>query len=120
MIEVSTIAVEKLKETLLEQGSESAALRVIAVPEEQGGVQYMLSVEKESQEDDTELQVDGLKLVMDSTSQPFLEDATIDFVEDLTRTGFVISNPKFQQGCACGGNCGCGGGDGGGGGCGGH
>ena len=65
--------------------------------------------------------MDGVKLVMDSDSAPFLEEATIDYVEDLTRVGFVINNPMFATGgCGCGGGgggcgsggggCGCGGG----------
>ena len=63
---------------------------------------------------------------MDSDSAPFLEEATIDYVENLGgRVGFVINNPMFASGGGCGsGECGCGGGGGGcgcgGGGCGGH
>ncbi len=114
MLEVTPIAEERLKEVLKEQNDKEAWLRVIAVPAGEGA-QYMLTLEKETQEDDTELKLDGLRFLMDSDSLPFLEDATIDFVEDLTRTGFVISNPNFASGgcgsggCACGGQgCGCG------------
>ena len=112
-MEVTTLALGKLKETMEEQGEEGS-LRVIAMPAETGGVQYMLTMEKESQPDDTVLQLEGLNFLMDSDSAPFLEEATIDYVENLGgRVGFVINNPMF----ATGGGCGCGGG--GGGGCGG-
>ena len=133
-MEVTTLALEKLKETMEEQGEEGS-LRVIAMPAETGGVQYMLTMEKESQPDDTVLELDGLNFLMDSDSAPFLEEATIDYVENLGgRVGFVINNPMFATGgcgggggggCGCGGGgggCGCGGGGGGcgggGGGCG--
>ena len=108
-MEVTTLALEKLKETMEEQGEEGS-LRVIAMPAETGGVQYMLTMEKESQPDDTVLQLDGLKFLMDSDSAPFLEEATIDFVENLGgRVGFVINNPMFATGGGCGnGGCGCG------------
>ena len=117
-MEVTTLALEKLKETMEEQG-EQGSLRVIAMPAETGGVQYMLTMEKESQPDDTVLELDGLNFLMDSDSAPFLEEATIDYVENLGgRVGFVINNPMFATGgCGGGGGCGCGGG--GGGGCGG-
>ena len=122
MLEVSQFAIEKLKEAMAESGDGASSLRVIAMPAETGGLQYMLTVEKESQPDDTVLAVDGLSFLMDSDSAPFLEDATIDYVEQFGgRVGFVINNPAFASGCGCGsggGGCGCGDSHGGGGGCG--
>jgi iron-sulfur cluster assembly accessory protein len=117
-MEITTLAVEKLKEAMVEQGEQEGSLRVIAMPAETGGLQYMLTMEKERQPDDTELKVDGLNFLMDSDSAPFLEEATIDYVENLGgRVGFVINNPMFAGGGCGGGGCGCGdGGDGGGGG----
>ncbi len=119
-MEVTTLAVEKLREALEEEGEADGSLRVIAMPAESGGLQYMLTMEKGTQPDDTVFTVDGLRFLMDSDSAPFLEEATIDFVENLGgRVGFVINNPMFATaGCGCGGGgggCGCGGG-----GCGGH
>ena len=110
MLEVTSPALEKLKEVIEEQGEDNAGLRVIAVPGEHGGVQYMLTMEKEVQEDDTVLDLDGMRFLMDSDSAPFLDEATIDYVEELTRVGFVINNPMFAAaGCACGNSsCGCG------------
>ena len=117
------MAIEKLKEVMVEQG-EDGSLRVIAMPAEAGGLQYMLTMEKESQPEDTVLDVEGVKFLMDTDSAPFLEEATIDYVENFGgQVGFVINNPMFASAGGCGsGGCGCGngGGDGngGGGGCG--
>ena len=119
-------AATKLKDVLAEQGDTESSLRIVAIPGNNGGLQYMLSMEKDVQEDDTILDHTGLKVLVDSFSAPFLDEATIDYVEEITHTGFVISNPKFSAagGCACGGGgCGSGGACGGGGGacaCGGH
>ena len=126
-MEVTTLAIEKLKEVMEEQGETESSLRVIAMPAESGGVQYMLTMEKETQDDDTVLTLDGVNLLMDADSVPFLEAATIDFVENFGgQVGFVINNPMFASagggGCGSGG-CGCGDGGGcgcGSGGCGGH
>ncbi len=122
-MEITTLAVEKLKGVMEEQGEETGSLRVIAMPAETGGVQYMLTMEKESQADDTVLIVDGVNFLMDSDSAPFLEEATIDYVENLGgQVGFVINNPMFASagGCGCGsGGCGSGGCGCGNGGCGG-
>ena len=115
MLEITSPALEKIKEVLGEQGDRDSALRVIAVPAEHGGIQYMMTMEKEVQKEDTIMDMDGVRFVMDSDSEPFLEEATIDYVDELTRVGFVINNPNFSSG-GCGAGCGCG--NGGGGGCG--
>ena len=119
-MEVTTLAIEKLREVMGEQGEQEGSLRVIAIPAETGGLQYMLTLENESQADDTVLSMDGVKFLMDSDSAPFLEEATIDYVENFGgQVGFVINNPMFASGGGCGSGCGCGaGGGGGGGGCG--
>ena len=126
-MEITELAIEKLKEVMEDQGEGESSLRVIAMPAESGGVQYMLTMENESQADDTELNVSGVRFLMDSDSAPFLEEATIDFVENLGgQVGFVINNPMFASAGGCGSGCGCGSGGGGcgcgsgGGGCGGH
>jgi len=122
-MEVTTLAIEKLKEVMEEQGETNGSL----IPAEAGGLQYMLTMENESQSDDTVMSMEGVKFLMDSDSAPFLEEATIDYVENLGgQVGFVINNPMFSsaggcgEGCGCGsgGGGGCGGGGGGGGGCG--
>ena len=124
MLQVTSPALEKIKEVLAEQGEDGSALRVIAVPAGHGGVQYMMTMESEVQKDDTTVDMDGVRFLMDSDSEPFLEGATIDYIEDLTRVGFVINNPMFASAGGCGSGCGCGAGSGGcgcgGGGCGGH
>ena len=118
LMEITTLAIEKLREVLDEQGEQDGSLRVIAMPAEAGGLQYMLTMEKETQTDDTVLDVEGVKFLMDSDSMPFLEEATIDYVENFGgQVGFVINNPMFATAGGCGsGSCGCG--SGGGGGCG--
>ena len=130
-MEVTTLAIEKLKEVMEEQGETNGSLRVVAIPAETGGLQYMLTMENETQADDTVMAKEGVNFLMDSDSAPFLEEATIDYVENLGgQVGCVINNPMFSSagGCGGGGSCGSGGGGGcggggcgcGGGGCGGH
>ena len=122
MLCVTAQAVEKAKNALAEEGHQDAALRVIVVPSGPGA-QYMLSLESEPSEDDVVLNYDGLRVLVDSDSASLLEDAEIDYVEGLMRSGFVINNPNLPAmagggGCGSAGGCGCGNGGGGGGGCG--
>ena len=122
-MQVTDLAIEKLRDVMVEQGETESSLRVIAMPADHGGVQYMLTMEKETQPDDTVFSLEGVNFLMDSDSAPFLEEATIDYVENFGgQVGFVINNPMFSGGGCGSGGCGCGGGGGGcgGGGCGGH
>ncbi len=123
-MEVTSLAIEKLKEVMKQEQESTSSLRVIAMPSGQG-LQYMLTMEKETQPDDTVLNLEGLSFLVDSDSAPFLEEATIDYVEEFGgQVGFVINNPMFSGGGCGSGGCGCGGGGcgcgSGGGGCGGH
>ena len=124
LIEITPLAAERIESVLKEQDEEGSLLRVMVVPGSNGGVQYMLGVEKEAGEDDIIIEAQNIQVLVDAESAPLVEGAEIDYVDGLMRSGFVISNPNVQAGgggCACGGG-GCGGGDGGaegGGGCGG-
>ena len=130
IIEVTSLAAEKLQDVMKEQGSEDGKmLRVMVMPGPNGGIQYMLGLEKEAKEDDFIVETETIQVLVDSESVPLVEGSQIDYVEGLMRSGFVISNPNLHNGggCACGGGgcgggggeCGCGGGGGGECGCGG-
>lgn len=123
LLEVSELAAQKFQDILEEEGDGDGLLRVMVMPGPQGGIQYMLSVEAEAAENDFVIDTHEIQVLVDADSAPLLDGSTIDYMEGLMRSGFVISNPNFQGagGCGCGGGgCGCGGGGGGGGcGCGG-
>ena len=116
LLEVTSLAAEKLEEVLNDQKEGGSLLRVMVTPGPHGGLQYMLGAEKEPGEHDFVIDTDTIKILVDAESAPLVEGAQIDYVEGLMRSGFVISNPNFQGGgggCACGGGgggCGCGGG----------
>ena len=108
-------ATTKLLEVLKEQDAEGQYLRIAVATDEHGGIEYVFGLEETPSKSDTV--VEGVvKALVDDESAPMLEGSSIDYVEGFERSGFVISNPNFSSGCACGGG-GCGGG--GGGGCGG-
>ena len=85
---VTPMAIEKLKEVMTDEDEAGSALRVVAMPAGHG-LQYMLTMEKEHQPDDTVLRMDGMEFLMDSDSAPFLEEATIDYVEEFGGPGRV-------------------------------
>ena len=129
VLEFTDAATSKLLEVLDEQDAKDQYLRVAVITAPHGGIDYQFGLEEAPQ--DSDKVVDGaIKVLIDDESAPLLEGSSIDYVEGFERSGFVISNPNFASGCACGGGgCGgasdsaggCGGGGGGGGcACGGH
>ncbi len=113
ILSVTDLAIEKLKDVLKEEGQPTGALRVMVMPGAEGSMQYMLTLEQGPAEEDTVITSNGVTIVVDQDSVPFLEGAEIDYVEGLMRSGFTIRNPNAVSagGCACGngGVCGCGG-----------
>ncbi len=116
LIEVTDLAARKLGEVLSEHDKPGNMLRVMVMPGPGGGLQYMLGVEEAARDDDIVIETDSVSMLVDADSAPLIDGASIDYVEGLMRSGFVISNPNAPvAGCACGGGgCGCGGGDAGG------
>lgn len=80
---------------------EEKALRVAVEGGGCSGFQYDISLD-EAAADDVVLAGDGGAVVIDPVSLPFLENATIDFTEELIGARFVIDNPNATSACGCG------------------
>lgn len=78
------------------------ALRVFVSGGGCSGMQYGMAFEAGPQEHDHLIEMDGVRLIVDSTSLIYLEGATIDFVDSLMGGGFRIDNPKAVSSCGCG------------------
>ncbi|GAA6202227.1 MAG: iron-sulfur cluster assembly accessory protein [Antarcticimicrobium sp.] len=77
------------------------ALRVAVEGGGCSGFQYDIALDDPA-EDDLVLEGKGQKVVVDTVSLPFLENATIDFTEELIGARFVIENPNATSSCGCG------------------
>ena len=103
-------ALDKLVEVMAEQDASDSYLRISASATPQGGVEYAFGLEDEVGDDDTSIEGGSVKALVDEGSISLISGSSIDYVEGFQRSGFVISNPNFAGGCACGGGgCGCGG-----------
>ncbi len=51
---------------------------------------------------DEVLEQNGIPVVVDKRSLMYLENATVDFHDDLNRRGFSITNPNAKSTCGCG------------------
>ena len=92
---------ERAFERLNEIGAAPKALRVAVEGGGCSGFQYDISLD-EPAADDLVIEGAGQKVVIDSVSLPFLENATIDFADELIGARFVIDNPNATSSCGCG------------------
>ena len=102
MISMTPAAADQLKEFLVEQGTPDHALRVFVAPGGCSGLQYGMTIDEAADEGDEVLEADGVRVLVDSFSAMYLEDAEIDYVNSLMGGGFTVSNPGAVASCACG------------------
>ncbi|CAH8330301.1 unnamed protein product [Eruca vesicaria subsp. sativa] len=66
------------------------------------GFQYVFELDHTTNPDDRVFEKNGVKLVVDNVSYDFVKGATIDYVEELIRSAFVVAeNPAALSGCSC-------------------
>ncbi|MGR3614689.1 MAG: HesB/IscA family protein [Paracoccaceae bacterium] len=82
-------------------GDQGQALRVAVEGGGCSGFQYEIALDA-PKDDDLVLEGSGERVVVDSVSLPFLENAVIDFTEELIGARFVIENPNATSSCGCG------------------
>ena len=81
--------------------TQGQALRVAVEGGGCSGFQYEIALDTPGAED-LVLEGQGQKVVVDAVSLPFLENAVIDFTEELIGARFVIENPNATSSCGCG------------------
>ncbi len=52
--------------------------------------------------DDTQVETDGVTLVVDPVSLDLIDGSAVDYVEDLGGAAFKVTNPNAASGCGCG------------------
>jgi len=102
MITVTPIAVEKIKEAMAAEGRADLHLRIYVEGGGCAGLQYGLVFEESEKEGDTAIASDGLKILVDRFSAPYLENITIDYATTPQGEGFKIDNPDATGTCGCG------------------
>ena len=95
-------AAAKVKSLLEQQGEEGLHLRVAVQPGGCSGLRYQLYFDDRKMDGDIVSQFNGVDVVTDRLSAPYLKGATIDFVDTIEKQGFTIDNPNATGSCACG------------------
>ncbi len=101
-VNLTGAAALKVRALLEQEGRDDLALRVAVQPGGCSGLRYQLYFDDRSIDGDTRIDFDGVGVVVDRMSTPYLGGATIDFVDTIEKQGFTIDNPNAGGSCACG------------------
>jgi iron-sulfur cluster assembly protein len=101
MLTLTPAAVDKVKAILTERG-EDGGLRIAVVGGGCSGFQYQMSLDKAANADDQVLEMDGLRVFVDTRSLLYLNGTRVDYVDGLTGSGFKFENPNSKGSCGCG------------------
>jgi iron-sulfur cluster assembly protein len=95
-------AATKIRQLMAEEPEgESGVLRIAVQGGGCSGFEYALGFDQAAQEGDHELFSNGIQIVVDPLSAPYLSGTQIDFVDGL-QGGFAINNPNVTAACGCG------------------
>lgn len=97
---VTDRAYARLRE-ICEATGEDRALRVAVEGGGCSGFQYDIKLDDPAT-DDLILEKDGARVLVDAVSLPFLQNAVIDYSEELIGARFIIQNPNATSSCGCG------------------
>jgi len=102
MIAITENASAKIADILAEENNPKSKIRVFVQGGGCSGMQYGFTIDEEQNEDDFMIPAGSLNLLVDSISMQYLQNASIDYVEDLNGSQFKISNPNAVTTCGCG------------------
>lgn len=95
-------AAAKAKALLDQEGRDDLSLRIAVQPGGCAGLRYQLFFDDRTLDGDLVTEYDGVKLTVDRMSAPYIQGASIDFVDTIEKQGFTIDNPNATGSCACG------------------
>ncbi|WP_392551190.1 iron-sulfur cluster insertion protein ErpA [Orbus wheelerorum] len=95
-------AANKVKSLVEEEENPNLRLRVYITGGGCSGFQYGFTFDEKMNDDDLTIEKNGVALVVDPMSLQYLVGGTIDYVEGLQGSRFVVDNPNATTTCGCG------------------
>ncbi|MBB4188741.1 iron-sulfur cluster assembly accessory protein [Sinorhizobium terangae] len=102
MITLTDSAIAAVKFALSQADEPVSGLRITVEAGGCSGFRYHLGLESESREGDAVIETSGVKVFVDSDSQPHVGGMTVDFTTGVNSPGFIFDNPNARENCTCG------------------
>ena len=104
LVSLTPSAAEKIRSLMAEE-TDVSVLRVAIEGGGCSGFQYGLGFDHGAQEGDLTFDCEGVTVVVDPFSAPYLRGARVDYLETIQESGFKIDNPNAVSSCGCGSGC---------------
>ena len=96
-------AADKVRSLMIQEGRDDLRLRLAVQPGGCSGLIYQLYFDERVLDGDAVREFgEGVEVVVDKMSVPYLDGASIDFEDTIQKQGFTIDNPNAAGSCACG------------------
>lgn len=95
-------AVSRIKNVMTANVDLGSKFRVYVTGGGCSGFQYGFKFDPDVAFDDDVIEFENFSVLLDSMSYPYLFGSTLDFIEDLSGSKFVINNPNAKTTCGCG------------------
>jgi iron-sulfur cluster assembly protein len=102
-IRITDTGAQKALEIMSKNGKEHAAVRVFVKSGGCSGYSYGMAIDDRTLEGDSMFESNGVRIVVDRASLPFVQGALLDYLETMMGGGFsVVENPNATSNCGCG------------------
>jgi iron-sulfur cluster assembly protein len=102
IVDLTPAAVARARELLANHGAAVAGIRLGVKTTGCSGMSYKLDFADEIGAEDTVVEKDGVKLVVEPQAVLYVLGTQIDWVEDKLGAMFVFKNPNEKARCGCG------------------
>ena len=101
-VNLTEVAQNKVRTLLEQEGRTDLRLRIAVQPGGCSGLIYQLYFDERVLDGDAVRDYEGVQVIVDKMSAPYLDGSTIDFEDTIEKQGFSIDNPNAAGSCACG------------------
>ena len=102
MIQVTSKAVQKIREAFAKQGVNEGGLRLGVIGGGCSGLSYQFKFEAQPRPTDKVYEFEDVHIYIDPKSLLYLDGMTLDYKESLIHSGFAFENPNAKKSCSCG------------------
>ena len=101
-IQMTDAAANKVKSLITEEENPALKLRVYITGGGCPGFQYGFTFDEAINDGDTVIEKNGVTMVVDSMSLQYLIGGSVDYIEGLEGSRFLVTNPNATATCGCG------------------
>ncbi|WWP02375.1 MAG: iron-sulfur cluster insertion protein ErpA [Candidatus Dasytiphilus stammeri] len=101
-VNITDAAIAKVKLVISKKNNFNLKLRIYIIGGGCSGFQYGFILDEKIKKGDVIIEKNGIMVLIDYISFPYLIGSCIDYVESLEKTHFIVHNPNAKITCSCG------------------